>query len=893
MWAFITFDPMQKKHTFLVLLMLLTVSTVEAQLATLKGYMVDDVGVRLTGVTIQSTDKTIQTVVDLSGKFSIELESNRDYELVFSFATNKKILKVHLLNGEVRNLGAVVMESLQSSDVVVEGKTPDLEDPTIVKIPPFDISGFALPNGVTQALAYITPAVSNNELTANYNVRGGNYDENLIYVNGFEIYRPFLTRAGQQEGMNFINSAMVDDISFSAGGFDAKYGDRLSSVLDIKYRNPEATKASVVAGLLGAEAHAEGRKNRFSYLAGARFRSNGYLLNTLPTQGEYNPVFWDGQLLLGYDINEKLRWNILGHFSSNKFNFVPQTRQTSFGTFNQALSFNVYFQGQEVTAFQTITGATSLEYQVSRSTKLSFFASVFNTNETESFDVLGQYYINELENDPAKETFGDSVNTLGVGSFLNHSRNRLNATIVQVYHTGEKLFKTNEKTKNNKLTQRNSRLDWGTNFQRDYFNDVISEWVMVDSAGYVTPQNQGGALELQDVIKQKHVLQTYRLTGNVTYSFRWNFVKEKHIVKLKDVQRDDDNKKVKRHFNDTLERIPARLALNMGVRTGFTGVNQEAWLTPRVSLVYTPRLYFYRDGKVYRRNMKLRLASGLYYQPPLYRDLRGYYGELNLDVLAQKSFHVVAGTDIFFNMWNRESPFKFSAEVYYKYLWDVNPYKISDVRLRYLANNDAVAYAYGADLNLNGQFIKGVESFFKIGFLRTMENLKNDDYYMYFNAAGDTIYPGYTFDQVPVDSLMQSPGYIPRPSDQMITFGALFQDRMPKFEQISVQLSTLFGSRLPYGPPGPERYKDTLRQKAYMRVDIGISYDFLYKKPVESRKNFWRKFSDIKLSFEVFNLLGINNVLSQTWVQDVEGRYYAIPNYLTQRLFNLKLILRL
>lgn len=884
---------MQKILRLFLLIPVLWCSALWGQIATVKGYVVDDAGERITGVTIQSTDKTVQTKVDFNGNFKIELESNRDYQLVFSFVTSRRTVNLHLLNGEVRDLGAVKIESLLGKEVDVYGKGSVESDPTIVTLPPFDISSFALPNGVTQALAYITPAVSNNELTANYNVRGGNYDENLIYVNGFEVYRPFLTRAGQQEGLNFINSALVDDIRFSAGGFDARYGDRLSSVLDIRYRDPDSTRASLVAGLLGAEAHVEARKNRFAFLGGARFRSNGYLLNTLPTKGEYNPVFWDAQFLTHYNITENLRWNVMGHFSSNKFSFVPQTRETSFGTFNQALSFKVYFDGREVTLFRTVTGATSLEYDVSKSLRLNFYASVFNTDESENFDVLGQYYINELETDPAKENFGDSVNTLGVGSFLNHSRNRLKATIVSVYHTGEKKFKRKEFAKSGKLRQLESSLDWGAKFQKEFFNDILSEWEMVDSAGYISPQNANGDLELKNVIKQRHNLQTYRVTGFAGYSLRWNFVKDKHIVHLKDVYRNESGKKERRKFIDTLERVPARLAFNIGVRSGYTGVNNEFWVTPRASLVYTPRMYFYRNGKVYRRNVKFRLASGLYYQPPLYRDLRAYDGQLNTSVLAQKSVHVVAGTDVFFNMWNRESPFKFSAEVYYKYLWDVNPYKISDVRLRYFANNDAVAYAYGADLNLNGQFIKGIESFFKLGFLRTMEDIKNDEYYVHFNQAGDTIYPGYTFDDVAVDSTRNTPGYIPRPSDQMITFGVLFQDRMPKIEQLSVQLSGLFGSRLPYGPPGEHRYQDTLRQKAYMRVDIGVSYDFLYKKPKESRKKFWKNFSDVKLSLEVFNILGINNVLSQTWVQDVEGRNYAIPNYLTQRLFNLKLILRL
>jgi outer membrane receptor protein involved in Fe transport len=300
-----------------------------------------------------------------------------------------------------------------------------------------------------------------------------------------------------------------------------------------------------------------------------------------------------------------------------------------------------------------------------------------------------------------------------------------------------------------------------------------------------------------------------------------------------------------------------------------------------------------QNDRIKRRDMVIRLASGFYYQPPFYREFRTFDGQLNLDVRAQKSLHVVGGTDVFFNMWNREVPFKFTAEAYYKYMWDINPYEIDNVRTRYYANNDAVAYAYGLDLNLNGQFVEGIESFFKVGLMNTREDVQGDSYKIYYNAAGERIIFGYSEDQVVADSATILPGYIPRPTDQWITVGVLIQDRMPKFESFTVQMGLQYGSRLPYGPPDFERYKDTLRLKSYFRVDIGMSYDLLNQMKLKHKTNFWTtRFTDAVISFEVFNLLGINNVLSKQWIQDVEGKYYSIPNYLTQRRFNLKLIVR-
>lgn len=362
--------------------------------------------------------------------------------------------------------------SIQDNRGVVvrqEGQNPF----EIEKLPQLNLKGIV---GLEKTLTLTTAATSNNELTSNYNVRGGNYDENLVYVNGFQVYRPFLTRSGQQEGMSFIHSSLVEDVRFSAGGFAANYGDRLSSVLDITYKTPDAFHASAMASLLGIEAHVEEAvSQRFNFLVGARYRSNGYLLNTLPTKGAYNPVFADAQILTNYQLNEFWTWSFLGHFSTNAYRFAPQTAQSDFGTANEAYRLMIYFEGQENSNFQTLMGGTSLKYAKDK-TKLDFYLSAFQSDEREYFDILGQYYINELETDPSKEEFGDSIATLGVGGFLNHGRNRLQAQIFNAYHNGSYLLFDNY-TDQNKTKKRYSELSWGLNVQADHFVDQLSEWL--------------------------------------------------------------------------------------------------------------------------------------------------------------------------------------------------------------------------------------------------------------------------------------------------------------------------------------------------------------------------------------------------------------------------------
>lgn len=861
-----------------------------AQQIGVSGKCTDLRGVPVDGVKIYA-EHALQEVIftDDLGRFELFYDTSGNFSVLFRISgTDLEEIRSFKISGEDIDLGQIRFNFQQSDSVKV---TAEKKDPfAIPTLPLIDIGKLPM-NSVEKMIVYSTAAVSNNELTTNYNVRGGSYDENLVYVNGFNVYRPFLTRAGQQEGMSFIHTSLVESIKFSGGGFESEYGDKLSSVLDIQYRKPSSTKGSGMISLLGVESHVEGTAgSRFNYIAGSRYRSNGYLLNSLPTKGAYNPVFWDAQLLTDFALTENLTWSVLGHYSSNNFRFIPETQETDFGTANEAYSFRIYFEGQEVTRFTTMMGGTSLKWKVNPSTNLDFYATVFNTDEREYFDILGQYFINELETDPSKEEFGDSIAVLGIGSFMNHARNRLNATIINLYHHGSSVLKVGFKD-DERLNFREHRLKWGVNFQMDEFSDVLSEWKMIDSAGYSQPQEPSDKIQLFETIKGKLDLSSQRYTSFLQYNAQWSKNKKDLPVSIRKKLKGEDGKKYFRDYSDTIRESAARFALSLGTRGGYTSANNEFFLTPRATVSYFPRAYMVRNDRIVRRDLVMRLSTGLYYQPPFYREFRTFDGELNLDVLAQKSLHVVAGSDVFFDMWQREVPFKFTAEAYYKYMWDINTYEIENVRTRYYANNDAVAYAYGLDMNVHGQFVEGIESFFKVGFMSTKEDVLNDQYTVFYNEAGERIIFGFSEDQTVVDSAVVFPGYVPRPTDQWLTFGALVQDRMPVYERFSVQMGMLYGSRLPYGPPDFNRYKDTLRLKSYFRVDIGLSYDFLYgDKEAES---FWTKnFTEAILSFEVFNLLGVNNVMSKQWVQDVSGKYYSVPNYLTQRRFNLKLILR-
>ena len=853
----------------------------------LSGICTDKKGNPIENVFVKINTSPVQNAyTNDEGKYNFFVLDGDSLKIVYK-ANELTIKRNIFISSNVKKFPSITFPILLQEGVTV---IKERENPFELETLPL-VDAQKLTGSIERSLVLTTAATSNNELTTNYNVRGGNYDENLVYVNGFLVYRPFLTRSGQQEGMSFIHSALVQSVRFSAGGFDAQYGDKLSSVLDITYKKPTVFKTSLMMSLLGAEAHVEqGLGERFNYIVGARYRSNGYLLNALPTQGSYNPVFTDAQISTNFSITENLIFSTLLHYSSNNYRFSPETSETDFGTANEAYSFKIYFDGQEQTKFETMMGGLSLKWKANDKTDLDLYATAFQTTEREYFDIQGQYFINELETDPSKEEYGDSIAVLGIGTFLNHARNKLNATIINIYHNGQHEF-FNGFSDQARLKFRNRHLKWGVSFQMDQFDDVLSEWRMIDSAGYSVPQTNPNEIELFEVIKGDLSLNNQRYTGFIQYNSSWSKT-QKDLIVTRPYKVGEHGQKKKLWCTDTITESNTKWAFTIGTRGGYTTINEELYLTPRAAVIYYPRSYIAQNNKIYKRNVSYRLSSGMYYQPPFYREFRYFDGTLRTNVKAQKSVHVVAGTDFFFNMWQREMPFKFTGEVYYKYLWDVNPYQIENVRTRYYADNNAIAYAYGIDLNIHGEFVKGIESFFKLGLLSTKEDILDDEYKEYYNSAGERIIFGYSEDQIIVDSATIYPGYIPRPTDQMFNFGALVQDQMPGLESFTVQMGMQFGTRLPYGPPDPTRYKDTLRMKSYFRVDLGMSYDFLGKS--KSRHAFWKKnFSQAILSLEIFNLLGINNVLSKQWIQDVSGKYYSIPNYLTQRRFNLKLILRL
>lgn len=703
---------------------------------------------------------------------------------------------------------------------------------------------------------------SNNEMSSTYSVRGGNFDENLIYVNDIEIYRPFLVRSGQQEGLSFINPDLVDQIYFSSGGFESRFDDKISSVLAVRYRSPDEFKGTLSGSVMGGTMHLEGvgLKNRFKWMLGARYQANSYILNSLDTKGDYKPRFSDGQILLGYDITDKLNIQWLGYFSSNNYRVVPETRETEFGTINEALKLTVFYEGQEITLYRTLANAITLTYHPSKTSELKWISSWFNMYEAEKFDILGQYLLGDLEKDPGSENFGQVVFVRGIGGFLEHARNLLKSNII------------NSKIIYRKSWENNLSLETGAKFQYQMFNDKISEWDYLDSAGYNIPQAPADEITLSYVLKSKANLTSQLMAGFAQVRKVWN--KRREITKY-----------------DSSFVSQGKTEIVIGARANYLDLNGEFTVGPRASLMYVPNWFKKtRKGLIKRRNLILRAATGIYYQPPQYRELRAFDGTLNTNLKAQRSIHFIAGGDLFFTMWNRT--FKYTAEAYYKQGDNVIPYEVDNVRLRYYAKNNATAYATGIDMKIHGEFIKGIESWATVSYMVTKEDILDDYYNDYFNSDGEKIQFGYTSNDSIVDSVRHEPGYIPRPTDQRVSFGMYFQDEMPGVPQFKVHLNLLFITGIAYGPPDLNRFKDTLRAPAYRRVDIGFSYELWYNKKKLKPNSFIRKLDGAWVSLEIFNLLGISNTISYNWIEDVSGRSYAVPNYLTARRFNLKLLVK-
>ena len=804
-------------------------------IATVYGIVKDSVNKPLPLVNVSIFGTPNGTTTNDKGMYSLSVPANQEVSIAFSFiGFRTEKITVKLATDERKEINKTLKTSAtQLKDITIEDKQE--RSTNIVRIDAKVFSVLPNPSGNFEAILKTFPGVSsNNEMSSQYNVRGGNYDENLVYVNDIEIYRPFLIRSGQQEGLSFVNSDLTSSILFSAGGFDAKYGDKMSSVLDITYTKPKKFAGSADISLLGGALHLEGNSptHKWTYLLGIRQKSNQYVLGGMETKGDYKPSFTDVQSYITFSPNEKFELDFLGNISQNKYQVIPKNRNTDFGTINQALRLTVYFDGQEMDSYSTYMGALSATYRPTNNLKLKFISSSFFTSEDETFDIQGQYWIDALERDIGKPNFGDVAFNMGVGTFLDHARNYLDAV---VYNTEHKGF----------YTYKNDFLQWGIKYQHESIADKLNEWKMIDSAGYSLPQEPDSLILLQEVVTAKNNLTSNRYSGYVQNTF---------------------------NFNNTI-------TLTAGIRANYWDLNKEFVASPRLALSIKPQ---------WEKDVVFRVSSGYYYQPPFYRELRDLEGNIHSDIKAQRSIHFVSGGDLNFKAWGR--PFKYVTEIYYKFLDNLIPYEIDNVRIRYLPTEKAHGYATGIDMRINGEFVPSVESWASLSVMKTQEDIEGDYYYDYYNKQGEQIISGYTLDNLAVDSVRHEPGYIPRPTDQRVNFSLFFQDYLPKYPTYKMHLNLLFGTGLPFGPPGYARWKDVLTIPPYRRVDIGFSKQIIGEN-VKRAPNvkFLHYFNAIWVSAEVFNLLQVSNTISYLWVMDVTGRQYAVPNYLTARQLNVRL----
>ncbi|MBN2893897.1 MAG: TonB-dependent receptor [Bacteroidales bacterium] len=834
-------------NKILTTLLILLSFSAYSQKIKLYGTITNSKGTKIPGVTIRAIGTNYFASSDYQGYYELKLPENESLEIVFSyFSVENDTVHVKTSTVSIKMNKVLGASDYELSDIYInanfvdEGGQERISTKSLNVLP--DISG----NGVETLIKTGMGVASSNELSSQYNVRGGNFDENLIYVNDILIYRPFLIRSGQQEGLSFINSDLVDVIKFSAGGFDAKYDDKMSSVLDITYKTPTEFAASLAFSMLGGTAHIENvsKNGKLSYIAGLRHKQSQYLLKTLEVQGDYKPVFTDFQLYSTYKFNDKFSISFLSNIASNIYNFVPTYSETSFGTFNQTLGISVYYEGQEKDSYQTFFGSFTGEYKANQNLRFKFIASSYYTIESENYDIDAYYSLNELNNQlDSTETVGDSILNLGFGQYLTHARNHLNAFIsdasIKGFWTFDKHF-----------------LQFGVKYQREQISDILSEWKYVDSAGFSTnPQHlyPSDKVVLYNSTKAENTLLTNRLSAYAQdgYFFNMGFTKVK---------------------------------ITYGARVSYNDYNNEILVSPRFSSLITPDW----DNKWF-----FRLSTGIYYQSPFYRELRLFDGTLVENQKSQRSFQIVGGAYHTMKIWHR--PFKLSTEIYYKKLDNLIPYELDNMRIRYYADQKATGYAVGADFKLYGEFVPGTDSWISLSLLKTMEDVEGDFYYNYNDSEGEITYLSYEI----VDSALVLPGFIPRPSDQRVSVGMFFQDYVPGNKDFKVNLAFFFSTSSPFGPPQTARYTQTLRSFApYMRADIGFSY--LLKSPERKYKegHFLNIFKSIWAQVELFNLMGIRNIAAYNWLELVPNTsnptptnydMIAVPNRLTGRLFNFKL----
>lgn len=634
------------------------------------------------------------TVTNANGYYELIIPTRKTITITFSHISyQKQVKKVTLRSNRILTYSPTLVSiNKELDEVIVENNNNAVKGITTVDIAKVK----RLPGvnaGVENLLMTFAGVNNNNELSTQYNVRGGNFDENLVYVNGIEVYRPFLVRSGQQEGLSFINSNMVQNIHFSAGGFQAKYGDKLSSVLDITYRKPTSFKTQVELSLVGGSATVEGqtKNKKGSGIVGIRHRNNSLFVNSKQIETNYKPSFTDIQLFLNYQLNKKLSVDFLGNFSLNKYNYTPISRRTRFGTLINPIELIVYYSGQEKDSYLTNFGAFNATYKLNENTTLNATASLYNTQEEEYFDILASYNLGEVDSDLGSENFGEVEFSTGIGSQLNHARNDLDALI-----TNFKLKALYNKGGN--------QIEAGIKYQIEDIKDRIIEWEVIDSVGFaIRPPHHSSNNQPYDPYRGAlKPYQSIRATNNVTINRVSGFAQ----YSKKDFWGEH------------------QIWYNVGMRFQNWSVKANG-IAKESHFIFSPRAQFAIKPD-WEKDMLFRISGGMYYQPPFYKELKDNLGAIHPEVKAQKSIHAVFGNDYSFTMWER--PFKLTTEIYYKHISNVNPYTVDNVRIRYQANNNATAYATGIDIRLNGEFVPGNESWISLGILKTQENINNQGF---------------------------------------------------------------------------------------------------------------------------------------------------------------------
>jgi hypothetical protein len=793
-------NPIRNTSIWLLLLLLMAIPSGAAVTVKVSGTVVDEYGKPVELAIVRAASQSTIGISNAKGKYSFTCPRQDSLVIICSmlgYRTKRQTVQNPsdsiLVDFKISSLGRT-LSSAQVSTYRRQTEALMHVKPGSTKFMPSTTG-----NGVEELIATQMGVSTHNEMSSQYNVRGGSFDENSVYLNGVEVYRPLLVSSGQQEGLSIINSHMVDDITFSAGGFPAKYGDKMSSVLDITYKRPQQFEASLAASMLGADAYMGFGNKKFSMMNGLRYKTMRYLLSSLETNGEYRPAFFDYQNYTSWRPNDHWSIDFIGYASSNHYKFVPKDRETKFGTMNDAKSFKVYFDGQEKDAFNTLFGSLGITHNFSKKTRLTLQSSVYSTKERETYDISGEYWLNEAT----------TQQQLGVGTYMEHARNFLTARVANLQLLLKHEFGSH-------------RLEGGMGWETQKVKENSTEWEMRDSSDYSIPHSTD-RLDLIYSLRAKTDINTQKLHFYVQDTYRW-------------------------------QSTAGIFTFNYGLRASHWSWNKEWLVSPRASIGFIP---------AGNENFTFRFATGVYYQQPFYKEIRdtvttasGTVVRLNKDIKSQRSIHFLLGGDYQFRMGNR--PYRFTTELYYKALHNLIPYNVNNLRIVYYGENLTSGYATGVDFKLFGEFVPGTDSWITLSLMSTREK-----------SGGKSF---------------------PRPTDQRYNLSLFFTDYFPGSDRWKLTLKGALADGLPFGMPHKGIEHNVFRAPAYKRVDIGMSYRLLNNEDRHIRKGFSGACKNVWLGVDAFNILGINNVNSYYWVTDITNTQYAVPNYLTGRIFNFKVL---